>query len=85
MQKKDDQGNKYDIITIRKTAVLFVVLSFIDAAFIPVVATQPMEKNYARLTIPDTNIKLFSEDGRNPAAGEKHDINDRDCSSRRVS
>ncbi|MDP3565025.1 MAG: hypothetical protein Q8R70_11110 [Methanoregula sp.] len=49
---------------IRKTAVLFVVISLIATAFMPLAIAQPMETNYARWTVPDTNIKLLSDDGR---------------------
>lgn len=52
------------IMEIRKTAVLFVVISLIATVFMPMAIAQPMETNYARWTVPDTNIKMLSDDGR---------------------
>jgi hypothetical protein len=62
--KEKDWGNMDVIMEIRKTAVLFVVISLIATAFMPLAIAQPMETNYARWTVPDTNIKLLSDDGR---------------------
>lgn len=49
--------------TLRFTGILFALM-LVTLTFMPVAAAQSSEKNYARWTVPDSNIKLLSDDGR---------------------
>ena len=49
--------------TLRLTGIL-VALMLVTLTFMPVAAAHLMETHYSRWTVPDSNIKLLSDDGK---------------------